>query len=129
MAFNQSIGRLSASWCRLDVGVIGEKIIFDERTKKFFITVASKTYCETACFSAEVLKGRENLGMVKGFKTEDPGVASSAVCKYQCISNTANGNSITEGNITVDDVEVFVFGAVDVTAMLCLWDGSICTQG
>jgi hypothetical protein len=103
---HEAIGRLSASGGRNDVGSIVDKVFPNFSSEKFCITIAPETPSIGTRISPKQTKGSQNRRSRQILETEDPIVTCGTVNENERVPEATRGDTVTEGNVDMNDVEV-----------------------
>ena len=128
VALNETVGRLTTSRDRNDIGATDGEMGFDGVAEEFFVAIHPKALREPASFCTEEVESFDDLGGSQSFERKHPVVASGTVYKYEYVPGTTDSNCVTEPDVAVNFVEVLVFRAVDGFPTTDLTDSRISAQ-
>jgi hypothetical protein len=97
--------------------------------EKLLVTVASELAGEGSGFAPKCQKRRLNIVVLEGFEFECPVVPSGAVDEDEGEFVSPDRDTIPEGDVDVNDVEVLGDKTVDCLYTRCFGNGSVCAQG
>jgi len=103
---HEAIGRLSASGGRNDVGSIVDKVFPNLSPEKFSIAITPEAPSIGTRVSPKQTKSGQNRRSRQILETENPIVTCGTVDKNERVPEATRGDTVAEGNVDVNDVEV-----------------------